>query len=873
MRSPWVVAATAVCIGCFDGAGHVRDGGSEAGVDGDAASDLPVERAADAGVGFDSARDERDAAGASDIPARDDMGAGVDATTDRPDGAADARIATDAMVAQPDGGSGGGADRPPVPMCGAAGTMRLRGIHQWYADFFGDVDGDGFLDRVLAGEWPNPRAFSVRRGDGTGLFLPATQRDPDASVAIFPLAVVDFDGDRRADAVARWTDARQISHLMVLRGGSGGSLTSVDAAGVTRDIPAPFNRAMVADFTGDHKPDAAFLFQTTAGPLTISVYAGDALTVLSTTPRVTTTTLNASVIKQSVMTGDVDQDGKVDLMLMYTAGVSESGVLLFRGRGDGTFEAGQQITGVHLISGAVLHDVDGDGPPDLLLAPTSELYRNQGNGTFAQVAWPFSMSGSFDGQAFGDFDDDGHEDVALLMYRSGSHVLVEHGDGRGTFSRPEVLAGDNMYLSLVAGNFDGEGGADLVTGGRVFLGANSRAPCAAVRDCTPGIGVGDTCQRLPGPALGGAHSCINSAVACVGAGSAGQLGNGAATASRQMVSVVQPAVPMLQVYAGKDFSCGIPNFQSDDAVYCWGRNDHGQLGDGTTIDRASPVRVLLGATPGAIKSLALGESHACAITVTDVRCWGRNNEGQLGDGTTVDRSTAVVVPGTAVATAQEVGAGRAHTCARLRDGQVMCWGRNVDGELGDGSAALRQTTPVYVSAAVQVTRVAVGGSHNCVLSGGGNTYCWGSNARGQLGADLSVASSRVPRLVTAFPVAKVLAQTLATGADHTCIASTGATRYNDHAPAVLCWGANNAGQLGDGTRVDRSAPVAVKLNPFVVVDSVIAGGDHTCGWLVDDAANEATKMAEVCWGRNTDGELTGAGGAADNLVPTLYTLP
>src|SRR5205085_2881853 len=130
------------------------------------------------------------------------------------------------------------------------------------------------------------------------------------------------------------------------------------------------------------------------------------------------------------------------------------------------------------------------------------------------------------------------------------------------------------------------------------------------------------------------------------------------------------------------------------AVQCWGDNGSGQLGDGTTTQRVTAVDVS-GLTSG-VAAIAAGSSHTCALTTGGgVRCWGGNDNGQLGDGTTTQRLTAVDVSGLTSGVAA-IAAGASHTCALTTAGGVKCWGRNVQGALGDGTVTQR-TTPVDVS--------------------------------------------------------------------------------------------------------------------------------------------------------------------------------
>ncbi len=172
---------------------------------------------------------------------------------------------------------------------------------------------------------------------------------------------------------------------------------------------------------------------------------------------------------------------------------------------------------------------------------------------------------------------------------------------------------------------------------------------------------------------------------------------------------------------------------------CWGRNDYGQLGDGTGDSHFTPVNVT-GLSSGVIAIVA-GGSHTCAITYSSgLKCWGMNWDGQLGDGTIKDRYTPVNVHGLSSGVTA-ISAGSAHTCALLSNDGVKCWGVNNHGQLGDGTG-VSQLTPVDVNGlSNSVSAIAAGSYHTCALLSGGGVKCWGWNFNGQLGDGTSGDSS------------------------------------------------------------------------------------------------------------------------------------
>lgn len=297
--------------------------------------------------------------------------------------------------------------------------------------------------------------------------------------------------------------------------------------------------------------------------------------------------------------------------------------------------------------------------------------------------------------------------------------------------------------------------------------------------------------------------------------------------------------------AGQLHTCALA---SSGGVKCWGDNTRGQLGDGTQINRSAPVWVA-GLTTGVV-AVAAGGFHSCAITEAGaVRCWGSNAKGQVGDGTGVDRAT----PASVVSLASGVVAiavGDAHSCALASDGSVKCWGSGESGQLGNGllngvfgygyvPAELGGPPLVYTS-------LAAGLAHTCGVTQNGAVYCWGRNARGQLG---NGAASGIAVLPTPVPSLQSGVVAVTAGAEHSCAVTA--------AGALQCWGANISGQLGDGSRNDSPVPVQVSgLEAGVVAAS--AGAGHTCALLDSGEAR--------CWGDNINGAL-GDGALADRATP------
>jgi alpha-tubulin suppressor-like RCC1 family protein len=271
------------------------------------------------------------------------------------------------------------------------------------------------------------------------------------------------------------------------------------------------------------------------------------------------------------------------------------------------------------------------------------------------------------------------------------------------------------------------------------------------------------------------HSCALKAdgtVVCWGNNSYGQLGDG--TVVDRRVPVAVPGLSgVVSLSAGSQTSCAL---KVDRSVWCWGRNDLGQLGNGTRIDSRTPTQVsgLTDAT-----AVAAGSFHTCALrSGGGVRCWGSNSGGALGTATTANpSSTPVDVAGLTDAVALAAGSG---SCAVRRSGQVACWGTQ-------GLVLTPTGTPVYQATAVaglaNIVSVSFGSSHMCALRGDQRVLCWGNNLNGQLGDGSSTARSS-PTLVTGLSDAVAIS----VGDSHSCALRAGG--------GVACWGYAGTGAIG-----------------------------------------------------------------------------
>ena len=305
-------------------------------------------------------------------------------------------------------------------------------------------------------------------------------------------------------------------------------------------------------------------------------------------------------------------------------------------------------------------------------------------------------------------------------------------------------------------------------------------------------------QVFPPPALTGIaeieagwhHTCAVTTAGdakCWGNNHDGQLGDGTEADRLTPVDVVGLLSKARAISAGERHTCALTR---DGGAKCWGNNHDNQLGDGTGNDRVTPVYVV-GLTSG-IMAIVAGERHTCALTRDGgAKCWGNNHDSQLGDGTDVDKKTPVDVVGV-TSGVQAIVAGWRHTCALTTLGGVKCWGNNHDGQLGDGTKVDKNIPVDVMGLAGGVKAIAAGWRHTCALTTAGSVKCWGKNHDGQLGDGTAINRSS-PVDVVGLPSG---VHAIAAGGQHTC---------GLNPQFVSCWGDNEDGQLGDGTTADTLA--------------------------------------------------------------------
>jgi alpha-tubulin suppressor-like RCC1 family protein len=357
-------------------------------------------------------------------------------------------------------------------------------------------------------------------------------------------------------------------------------------------------------------------------------------------------------------------------------------------------------------------------------------------------------------------------------------------------------------------------------------------------DCDDRVDEGSVCggHHL---SAGSTHTCFvqdDGSATCWGRNNDGQLGDGTEISRFLPVAIPTPAAAAIE--AGVFHTCAL-SFEG--GVSCWGRNDKGQLGDGLEIPavgtdaiRKTPGAVAL---PGPAIDLALGAYHTCAVLDDgNVYCWGNNENRTLGTLLGAASSTPVKVPGLD-ARATSIVSGEDHLCVLLETRRVKCWGTNFASQLGDSSSAPRDTA-VPVTSIANVVEIAAGGHHTCALIEGGDVRCWGYNP------------AHMPTIVWDPELVDSVkgAVHLGAGFAHDCAIMADGT--------VRCWGENMSGQLGDGTTDNRL--IAVQVQGLAEAVEISMGGEHTCALTSAGIVN--------CWGLGGFGQL-GDGTSMDRLTP------
>ncbi|NLC21798.1 MAG: biotin transporter BioY [Halomonadaceae bacterium] len=294
------------------------------------------------------------------------------------------------------------------------------------------------------------------------------------------------------------------------------------------------------------------------------------------------------------------------------------------------------------------------------------------------------------------------------------------------------------------------------------------------------------------------------------------------------LAVGDAVLDVVEISGGSASTCAVT---TDGAAKCWGRNQYGQLGDGTKTDRRLPVTVRR--LESGVRSISVGAYHACAVTTSDqAYCWGHNQSRQVGASTIDDRTSPMLV----ASNITTISAGLHNTCATTTSGQVLCWGSGI---AKSPDASLPHHRSDIVNGISNAVSVSVGSDSACALTGSGAVYCWGRNGKGQIG---QTANNNFPvksaQLVTGMSSGVA---SISVGERYACAVTT--------AGAAKCWGENYMAKLGDGTTIQRDTPRQVwGLSSGVAdISAGMGSATATCAVMLDGSAK--------CWGYANGGRL------------------
>ncbi|MDW5328856.1 hypothetical protein R6Y94_34275 [Plantactinospora sp. KLBMP9567] len=490
---------------------------------------------------------------------------------------------------------------------------------------------------------------------------------------------------------------------------------------------------------------------------------------------------------------------------VYAWGINNAGQL-----GNGTTERSHVPVPVSLPAGTTVVAIAAGSAHSLALTSTGQLLAwgsngggRLGDGTTTQRTTPVPVSLPTGTSVTEIVAGSSH---SLATTPTGQ--VLTWGSGR-TVPVPVPLPAGTTVATVAAGSHS----LGLTSTGQVLVWGTDDSSTPTV--ATLPVGVSVTAVAVGASFRVTLGSRLPAPVAGWGRNGSFELGNGSSLDYRAPGRVALPAGTTVgDVAAG--YHHGLVA-TSTGGVLGWGANGNGQLGDGTTTSRGIPVPVSLPAGT-VVTAVAAGLAHSLALTDTgQVYAWGRNGAGQLGDGTTVSRTSPVPVSLPTGVTITAIAAYNVHSLGLTTTGQVYAWGNNTYGQLGDGTTISR-TTPVPVSlpAGTTATGLAAGGFHSLARTAAGPVLAWGYNSVGQLG-DGSTTSRSTPVPVS-LPGGTTVTS-LAAGLLHSLAVTS--------AGQALAWGSNSVGQLGDGTITNRSTPVSVSLPAGTTVTAVAGGSVHS----------------------------------------------
>jgi alpha-tubulin suppressor-like RCC1 family protein len=501
------------------------------------------------------------------------------------------------------------------------------------------------------------------------------------------------------------------------------------------------------------------------------------------------------------MAGAADADWATAAVGFTTCGIKKDGRMFCWGRGNegqlGTGPlAASSATPLEVGAGKMWKKVRINGFHICALDTQDALScwgrNNSGQMGTTTPGWILAPTDVFPGMTFKDFATGSVHTSAVTkedkIVSLGSRVFGQLGDGMMSLQMtPYTLGADTTWKTVVS---YGESGCAINQAGELHCFGNNESGQ---------FGLGDDITRLaptksPLPttiqqaSMGRQHTCVLTnagKIMCSGRNASGQLGLTNTIAQKSFVDLVTAGKPYdglswKTIASGEEHNCAI---STTGRLFCWGRNAEGQSGLTNPATGSLIEIVLVTGQPAPTDwlNVAAGQFHTCGVRMDgSLYCWGRNAEGQLGNGMPASGKIAPLLVGTGFKGPLALGVN--HTCALKQNGSLQCWGRNANGQLGDNTT-VDKPSPISVDAATDWAEVTAGNATTCGRKVDGTTYCWGVNTFGHLGVG-DLGQRRVPVLVAGTH------SSISMGFGHTCAASmTG---------SLLCWGSGEFGQNGRG---------------------------------------------------------------------------
>ena len=675
------------------------------------------------------------------------------------------------------------------------------------AVYVADMDGDGDLDIVSASSYDDTIAWYENDGAADPSWTAADiATSADGAESVY---VADMDGDGDLDIVS----ASYIDHTIAWYENDGAADPSWTAADIATSADTA-RGVYVADMDGDGDLD---IVSASAGDDTIAWYENDGAADPSWTAADIATSADSA---QSVYVADMDGDGDLDIV---SASWDDDTIAWYEndGAADPSWTAADIATTADGANLVYVADMDGDGDLDIVSASynddTIAWYEQTGTGTWSNTSGMTNVTG------------------ATCSISPSLPAGLSIDSSTCTISgTPTVEASNTTYT--VTANI-----SNVTYEGSVWLSTSTFGTItSAVEGAVLNLGEAMTPITL--------NYTVN-ANATSGSSSGSGSGSSAFVYENNKIST------------SSQF-CGITD---NGDLYCWGVNSFGALGNGaygnTNAPSSTPVDLGTGRTAVAVSA---GGSHTCAILDNgELKCWGWDDKGQLGDGggssnTYAPSSTAINL-GTG-RTAVAVSAGYRHTCAILDNGELKCWGEDYYGQLGDGLGNsgnyAPSSTPIDLGTGRTAVAVSAGSFHTCAILDNGDLKCWGSDARGQLGDGGTIIANDKEEAPSTTAIDLGTGRTavaVSTGTAHTC-----ALLDNGD---LKCWGRDDFGQVGDGgSNTDQTSPRAIDLGTGRTAVAVSAGGYHTCA-ILDNGDLK-------CWGSDNYGMLGDGGITAHTNAPS-----